>query len=288
MSTLKHKTVVSGESARDPISVFGATGFIGSRFCELSGRKCMPVARESRRPLSDTVVYFISTTHNYHVFEDVHLDINTNLNVLVDVLSNLTPGVTFNFISSWFVYGETELPANEGSPCNPRGFYSITKLAAEQIVESYCRTFGVNYRILRLCNVYGPSDKGAGQKKNALQFLIDKMRDSQPIDLYHNGEFYRDYLHVDDASRAIAFCVANAPLNTKINIGSGQPIVFRHLMDIAKDKLASGSVFSNVEPPEFHRIVQVRDFRMDVTKLRTLGYTHEIEITKGIEDLCQQ
>ena len=92
-------------------------------------------------------VYFISTVDNYNVHTDMHIDINTNLNVLMDVLKSFresSPDAVFNFISSWFVYGNVPLPAKEDSHCNPRGFYSITKRAAEQMLISYCETFGLN------------------------------------------------------------------------------------------------------------------------------------------------
>ena len=60
------------------------------------------------------------------------------------------------------------LPVNESQPCDPKGFYSITKKCAEDLLISFCNTFGVKYRIIRLCNVMGKGDKGASSKKNAI------------------------------------------------------------------------------------------------------------------------
>ena len=39
------------------------------------------------------------------------------------------------------------------------------KMAAEQLIESYCKTFKIDYRILRLSNTYGPGDRDASKKK---------------------------------------------------------------------------------------------------------------------------
>ena len=64
----------------------------------------------------------------------------------------------FFYATIHFVYGQTQMPATEESICNPTGFYSITKRAAEQLIISYCETYGIKYRILRLCNVYGIGD----------------------------------------------------------------------------------------------------------------------------------
>jgi nucleoside-diphosphate-sugar epimerase len=151
----------------EKLSIFGGTGFVGSKFVERRGGNIIP--REANTPLTNDVVYFISTTHNYNVFTDVHLDINTNLNKLMDVLPNVKG--TFNFISSWFVYGNgydaQTKAATETSPCNPKGFYSITKKAAEDLIVSYCEVNNINYRIIRLCNVIG-GDQSAGAKKLSL------------------------------------------------------------------------------------------------------------------------
>ncbi|MGV1098488.1 NAD-dependent epimerase/dehydratase family protein [Thiovibrio sp. JS02] len=270
------------------LSVFGGTGFVGSRFCERTEFQPFLIARESRQPLTDEVVYFISTTHNYHVFEDIHRDIDTNLSILVDVLRNLTPGKSvFNFISSWFVYGDTELPATEESICNPKGFYSITKRAAEELLVSYCQTFGINYRILRLGNVYGKGDKGVSKQKNALQFLIDRLKKGEPIDLYHGGLLYRDYMHVSDVADAIDLILRKGELDQIYNVGSGERILFKDVIDLAREYTHSTSELKEVVPPAFHRVVQVKDFYMNVDRLKSLGFAQKISLKQGVAELCQ-
>lgn len=270
------------------ISVFGGTGFIGSRFCALTHRASILIPRDSRAPKNLESIYFISTTHNYHVFDDIHIDVDTNLTLLLDVLKNLTPGKSvFNFISSWFVYGDTPLPASETSECHPKGFYSITKYAAEQLLISYCETFHIDYRILRLCNVYGPGDAGVGKQKNALQHIIHQLRDNAPVQLYHDGHFFRDYLYVDDVARAIDLCLDKAPLNRIINIGSGDKTEFRDIILMAKNMLHSTSTITTMEPPEFHKTVQVKDFFMSIEPLKSLGFKPQVSIQEGIGILCR-
>lgn len=271
------------------ISVFGSTGFIGTRFCQMYPDDVIQIPRNAYCPASTDVLYFISTTHNYHVFTNPYLDVETNLLHLLRVLeqfrANGGEGV-FNFISSWFVYGDTDLPAREDSVCRPKGFYSITKKAAEDLLISYSRTFGLKYRILRLSNVYGPNDKGVSKKKNALQFLIGRLKEGKPIDLYHGGNIIRDYMHVDDVCRAIRLVVCSSPENVIINVGSGNPYRLRDILNIAIDELQSDSEIRSIEPPEFHKIVQVRDMYLDVTRLRALGFRPTIDIDKGVRELC--
>ena len=114
------------------LSVYGATGFIGGTFCDLYPDEVIKVPREERKPESKDIIYFISTTTNSHVFNDLHIDVDTNLTVLTDVLEHCEDkDITFNFVSSAFVYGTDVIDAKEDDPCEPGGFYSITKRCAE-------------------------------------------------------------------------------------------------------------------------------------------------------------
>jgi nucleoside-diphosphate-sugar epimerase len=268
----------------DKISVFGASGFIGSRFCTLYPQDAVAEPRDAEAPASDQILYLISTTHNYHVYDDLELDIATNLTRLMRVLEQCRHrDVTFNFVSSWFVYGpQAELPAKESAVCAPRGFYAITKKCAEDLLVSFCTTFQKKYRILRLSNVYGPGDRFS-ERKNALQFLIQKLVRNEPVELYAAGTPVRDYLYVDDACRALELCLRSAPLGEITNVGSGQPVRFGDLITYCRERLASQSVVTAAAVPEFHRAVQAQDFWLDVSKLTALGFAPEVELMDGLD-----
>ena len=273
-------------------SVFGGTGFIGSNYCGMYQDETTIIPRNERIPLTPNILYFISTIHNYNVFDDPHLDVNTNLNLLISVLEESRKkygnNFVFNFISSWFVYGKNnDLPAREDSGCSPKGFYSITKRAAEQMLISYCGTYNIKYRILRLCNVYGTKDKKASKKRNALQYLINEVVQGRDINLYDGGEDIRDFMHVEDVCRAINLVIKNAPLNDIINIGSGIPHKFIDMMSYAKQRTGSKSNFIFVEPPDFHKTVQVKDMYLNVTKLKNLGFKPQHDIWNGIKMLIK-
>ena len=212
-------------------SIFGGTGFIGGHFCDRYSEDIIIQGREERIPSTKNILYFISTVDNYNIFKDITLDVETNLKVLCEVLDNCKEeGTVFNFISSWFVYGDVPLPAREEYYCKPTGFYSITKLAAEQLLISYCETYGINYRILRLCNVYGVGDKKSSKKRNALQHLATEVVRGHNINLYNDGKDIRDFMHVKDVCRAIDCVINCGEINDTYNIGSGQPNNFFELM----------------------------------------------------------
>lgn len=271
----------------EKLSIFGGTGFVGGNFARMYPTKTTIVPREENKieDMKD-VLYLISTTHNYHVLDDLHKDINTNLNKLVDVLPN-TSG-TFNFVSSWFVYGGgygKYNPAKETDYCNPKGFYSITKKAAEDLVESYCKTFKKNYRILRLCNVVG-GDAKAGAKKNALEYLVGNIVRGEPINLYH-GDNYRNFLHVEDVCTAINMVTKKGKLNEIYNIGGEESTRINDIVDYVRRKTNSNTKITYIDAPEFHQIVQSPNFFMDCEKLRYLGFKQKYTTFQAVDKIIE-
>ncbi len=271
------------------ISVFGGSGFIGSVFCNAYRQEAIKIPRNVRVPESHDVLYLISTTNNYNILKDSHIDVDTNLRVLLETLDECRKNNvhTFNFISSWFVYGNTELPACESSHCDPRGFYSITKRCAEQLIISYCKTFEMKYRILRLCNVYGKTDEKFSKKRNALQYLIEKIKDGKEIHLYDSGNFYRNFMHVTDVCRAMKLVCATGDIDSIYNIGSVNNHLFKTIIELVFKETQSKSNIMSIKPPEFHELVQVKDMILNTDKLRDLGFEELVSIDEGIKELCK-
>jgi nucleoside-diphosphate-sugar epimerase len=208
------------------------------------------------------------------------------------VLSNIDKDdkdIVFNFVSSWFVYGKNEvLPFNENlSICNPTGFYSITKRAAEQMLMSFCETFNIKYRIFRLANVLGESDKKISRKKNALQYMIKCICENEDIELYEAGNAVRDYIYVDDVCDALSYCMQNAPVNEIINIGNGKPYILSDIINLTQKITNSTSKIVNIKPPHFHDVVQVKDSYLDIEKLRSYGYNNKYEINDIVNKLIK-
>ena len=251
------------------ISVFGSGGFIGSHFCELYPEIAVPIPKNEYDVLGDNTLYLISTTHNY---ESWLVNINTNIMELWKHLCvHVHKDNVFNFVSSWFVYGDVELPATERTQPNPKGGnYNLTKLWAEQMVQDYCREKDISYRIFRLANVFGKGDKFS-EKKNALQYLINEMKHDRDIYLYNGGMFFRDYIHVDTVCKALKQGMEKLPVNEIYNIGSGRPVLFGDMIRLAHEVLESKSKIMEMETPEFHDRIQVKDFWMSTEKICSHG-----------------
>lgn len=269
------------------IAVYGGTGFIGSKFVEKN--ECVVVPRGEVNPPQGTtkILYLISTVDNYNVLNNSFIDIDTNLTHLMKVLDCVKgKNIEFIFISSWFVYGDTDLPAKETSCCNPKGFYSITKRAAEQLLESYCKTFNVDYKIVRLPNVVGKGDGKVSKKKNALQYLVEEMKAGNDIKLYHGGNFYRDILHVDDAIDGIKFVMDKGEKGEIYNLGSGsKPIFFKDIIQYLHNELKSKSKIGSMEPTDFHKIVQVESMYLEVSKITYLGFKPSKTVFQAVHEL---
>jgi nucleoside-diphosphate-sugar epimerase len=283
------------------LTIYGHGGFIGKHYVsryQAKDHMWLP-PRWSRRPdpyKKTDILYLISTTHNYHVFDDPTLDVKTNLVVLTETLDSWlrnNPQGTFNFVSSWFVYGERQ-PAlgevgkvPESDMCRPKGFYSITKRCAELLVESFCTTHNLSYRILRLCNIIGPGDMGVSKQKNALQYLINEMKHDRPIEIYGTGEFTRTYMDVEDCVAALRLVMDKGEENTVYNIGTEPSQKFIDLIKLAHQLLGSKSEIRYIKPKKFHQQVQVENFDMDCSKLRSLGFEPKHNIVGTVSRLCK-
>lgn len=282
------------------LTILGGHGFVGSAYVKAYYDQAIGTIisineRFDFRVYSKDVLYLISTVHNYNVFGHPKLDIETNLLTLITVLENwrnrtdAKDGV-FNFVSSWFVYGQQENPhgVSEDAICDPKGFYSITKRCAEQLLISYCETYGLKYRILRLANVIGPGDKKVSAQKNALQYMVNRLMENQNLDVYGDGHFHRDYIHVDDCSRAIELILTRGDINTIYNVGNGRTWDFITILTYLKIMLDSDSKFNFVKAKDFHKTVQILSFYMNTNKIRALGYAPKYTYAKLYKTLTQR
>lgn len=276
------------------ISLFGGEGFIGSNYREnIEPPSTIFVHnREDTFPVYPDILYMISTIHNYHPKDgDPLIDIETNLIRFMEILSCATAkfkqNLVFNLVSTWFVYGDTRLPAREDSPCNPTGFYSITARAREQLLISYAETFGFKWRILRLGNVIGIGDKKISRKKNALQHIIRELAQGRDVNyLYKNGAI-RDYIDVRDCVSAIHLVIEKGELNQIYNIANGQGLNVNDLVDVAWVASGYKSNIDTIDVPQFHKTVQTPKMYMDISKIKKLGYVQQYDIKTSVKGLAE-
>ena len=107
--------------------------------------------------------------------------------------------------------------------------YAGAKLAAEKLVESYHRAYGMPTVILRPFNTYGPFQKASGEGGVASIFLHREMT-GQTLPIYGDGTQTRDFLYVEDCARfTVKAAFAEAALGHVLNAGTGRDVSINEL-----------------------------------------------------------
>ena len=82
---------------------------------------------------------------------------------------------------------------------NPANIYGASKLAQEQIVLTYARSYGMNATVLRVGYLYGPF----GRTKQAIPIFVKQILERKKVSLDGDGSNSRDFVYVEDTARAI-------------------------------------------------------------------------------------
>lgn len=233
----------------------------------------------------DVIYHCASTVDNYHIQTNPYIDMETNIKGtihLLELVKQLQKKPKVIYLSTFFVYGnvfeEDKWPINEQSRTDPLALYPATKLCAESIVKCYAKLYGFDYLICRLSNVYGEKEDPT-IKKAAFNLLLQKAKRKETISIYDNGAFYRDYIHVDDVVSALMF-LDNRAKNDTFLIAYGKKVWFKDMIDFLVAK--TGVQTTVVEPPPFHKVVGIRNFIADTSKLNALGWEPHIDYKEGI------
>jgi UDP-glucuronate 4-epimerase len=112
------------------------------------------------------------------------------------------------------VYGANEdMPFTETQKCDtPLTIYAATKKANEMMGHSYAHIYGLPVTMFRFFTVYGPW----GRPDMALFKFTKGILDGTPIDIYNNGEMYRDFTYVEDLVHGIAALIDVVPKRPSI------------------------------------------------------------------------
>lgn len=214
-------------------------------------------------------------------------DLETNVAGTVRLLEALRhlPNIPIAFVSSGgTVYGEPEtLPLPEHHPLRPKTAYGVSKTAAEHYALLYRRLWGVDARIVRLSNPFGPGQDIRGQLGAASIFAARALA-GERIEIWGDGSAIRDYVYVDDAISGLLATMLAPPdrfgaLDPVVNIGSGRGVSLRELISLLMRILD--------KPIEVHykpaRDFDVRANVLDITRARSLlGWSPKISLEEGL------
>tara|TARA_A100001515_G_scaffold142823_1_gene142514 strand:- start:433 stop:1323 length:891 start_codon:yes stop_codon:yes gene_type:complete len=184
------------------------------------------IAKLNHLPSCDILINFAAESHVDNSINDTSPFISSNI-LGVHNLLELVRGKReydrplFFQISTDEVYGDSEkdyfAEQDRLKPSNP---YAASKAAAEMLVLSYARTYGLNYVISRSTNNYGARQ----YREKLIPKVIDCISDGKNIPIHGDGSYQRDWLYVKDNVEALLCIIDNKVVNDTINIGSNNHV----------------------------------------------------------------
>ena len=181
-----------------------------------------------------------------------------NINVLKASLM-YTPGKIFYSSSACMYPTHNQMNAAapvciEASayPANPDSEYGWEKLFSERMYLAFARNHGLNVKVARFHNIYGPQGTFEGGREKAPAALCRKVAealDGDSIEVWGNGQQTRSFLFVDDCVEAVIKFVTNDTFEGPVNIGSEKMISINDLARLIIDLSGKKLYIKNVEGP---------------------------------------
>jgi dTDP-glucose 4,6-dehydratase len=248
----------------------------------------------------DTVVHFAAQSHVDTSFENAEQYIKDNIigtyTVLECVKESCTSreatclsscatntaersesGCRLVHISTDEVYGEVDLDEtsnSETSVLNPTNPYSATKAGAELLVKAYGHSFGIPYVITRGNNVFGPKQ----YPEKVIPAFIDAMMKGEPCKVHGEGRSRRNFIYVDDVSRAVMTVLQHGKNGTVYNIGSRNEYSVLEVFDILRQLVNSDATKVHVDD----RPHNDKRYAVDSSALHELGWSEQVPFREAI------
>ncbi len=194
----------------------------------------------------------------------------------------MAKGAQFLLASTSEVYGDPLVhPQREDywgnvNPIGPRGVYDEAKRFAEAMTMAYHRAHGVDTRIVRIFNTFGPRMRSHDGR--AIPAFVTQARAGQPLTVFGDGSQTRSFQYIDDLIQGI-WRLMHAAVNEPVNIGNPHEMT---LLELAKRIIRlTGSRSELVFHPLPEDDPKVR--QPDITRARTLlGWEPRVDVDEGL------
>ena len=231
---------------------------------------------------NDVVYHLVSTTapttSNQHISEELMANVVVTSRILDACVRCNVQKVVF-FSSGGTVYGNNGVcPLTEDVLTNPISSYGVQKLTIEKLLYLYNYLYGLDYKIIRLANPYGPYQRPNGVLGVVSTFTYKALK-REKITVYGDGKVVRDFIYIEDAIKAILNIANNNCQYNLFNIGCGYGTSIKELLDIIQKTL---SVDIDVEFTE-NRKADVSINYLDISRYeRVFGKLNPISLSEGI------
>lgn len=228
----------------------------------------------------DSVVHFAAESHVDRSISDSSAFVKTNVLGTQNLLNfSLKHTVNrFVHVSTDEVYGSIESGSwDEQCSLKPNSPYAASKASSDLFALSFHRTYGMDVRVTRCSNNYGPRQ----YPEKIIPYFISLLRNNLQIPIYGDGLNSRDWLHVDDHCNAISLVLKHGQPGEVYNIGGGRELSNLELVEkllevLGKDK----SLIKFVEDRKGHD----RRYSIDDSRIRRdFGYQPNIDFEEGLK-----
>lgn len=191
-------------------------------------------------------------------------------------------GARFLLASTSEVYGDPEVhPQHEEywghvNPVGPRGVYDESKRFAEAMAMAYHRVHGVQVRIARIFNTYGPGMRPEDGRVVS-NFIVQALQ-GEPLTIYGDGSQTRSFCYVDDLIEGL-LRLYHADCTGPVNLGNPQEFTVRQLADAVLSELPALSSLEFRSLPQDDPKVRCPDISL---ARELLGWEPRITLQEGL------
>lgn len=296
------------------ILVTGAAGFVGSHFCESllnQGHSVIGVD-----DFSTGSALNLANFGNASDFDFIEHDVRNEINILCDAIVNFAcpaspihyqsdpirtiettflgthnllklaakNSIRFLQASTSEVYGDPLVsPQKEAdwgnvNPIGIRACYDEGKRAAETLCFDYKRMHGIDVRVMRIFNTYGPR-MAEHDGRVVSNFIVQALK-GEDITIYGDGFQTRSFCYVSDlVAGAESFLFHSGEINTPINLGNSHEFFIRDLAELVIKQTESVSKVSYLPLPQDDPKMRKPDLSLAA---QVLNYNPKVELAEGI------
>ena len=254
------------------------------RFCFVRGDICDAQLVGKLVSRHDQVVHFAAESHVDRSILGSEAFVRTNMagtQTLLDAALRHRLR-TFVHISTDEVYGSIRSGSwPETDPLRPNSPYAASKAGADLMALAHHRTHGLDVRVTRCSNNYGPHQF----PEKVIPLFVTNLLDGRKVPLYGEGLNVRDWLHVDDHCEGVELVRTQGRPGEVYNIGGGTELSNKELTGLLLE--ACGATWDRVEQVT-DRLGHDLRYSVDIGKIgRELGYRPEVPFERGLAETVE-
>lgn len=214
----------------------------------------------------DTIVHFAAETHVDRSLIDPMQAVKTNVIGTGNMLELATKyNLAMIHISTDEVFGSVQDPVDEQAPFHPSSPYSAGKAGGDLLCESYYRSYGTKVTVTHACNIFGPYQ----YPEKIIPLFVTNLLEEKSVPVYGDGLNVREWMYVEDHSRAIEHLLEHGQYGEVYNIGTGY---HKSNLELTHHILEAFGYDESWMSYHEDRKGHDRRYALDSSKLRDLGW----------------